>query len=77
MPFPKIEIYLNDNGGLSVANVKEGPRGPLVIDIDKAELGFTQDEAARKLGGVILDTLRLWHPSKMAELLPVDDTTSA
>lgn len=69
MSLPRIEIYLNDDGGLSIANVKAGSRGPLVIDIAKGEFGPSESDAVRQLGTVILGTLKLWHPAQMADLL--------
>ncbi len=70
MNIPRMEIYLNDQLGVSIANVKGGERPPLVIDLDSAEFAAGSDaEAAQRLGSVIIATLKLWHPKEMAEIL--------
>lgn len=71
MKLPHMEVFLNDDGGVSVANVKGGDRPPLVIDIAKHEFGTSEKDAAFRLGSAIIATLKIWHPVEMNELLAI------
>jgi hypothetical protein len=62
MPIPRIEIYLNENSELTIANFREQDRGPLLVDIKLGDLiadGF--DTATSRFGEPLLRTLMLWH----------------
>ena len=74
MTLPKMDIYLNSDAGVSVANVK-ADRKPLIIDIPREDFGTSESDAAMRLGSVIIATLKIWHPVEMKELLAFSATS--
>jgi hypothetical protein len=62
MTTPRLEIFL-ENGALCIAKVdneNEGTR--LIVDIEMDELkSLTPAEATHRVGGTVLNILRLWH----------------
>lgn len=68
----KLEIYVNNEGGISIAHARSDSRPPLVVDIDKEEFfSGGMDAAASKLGRAVVHILNIWHP----ELFLVSDIT--
>lgn len=77
MNLPRMEIFLNNDGGVSVANVKSTDRLPLVIDIAKEEFGASESDAAMRLGSAVIATLKIWHPAAMEQLFAISTANNA
>jgi hypothetical protein len=68
MTTPRLEIYL-ENGSLCIAKVDDERVGTrLIMDIEVADLKtLATADAAHRIGGTVLNLLRLWHPNEFGE----------
>lgn len=59
---PRIEVYLNDEPALIIAHHRLANRVPLEVPIPLNEvMAGGHDEAAKRLGSILLHILMLWH----------------
>lgn len=68
MRLPRIEIYINEKSGISVAHVKVDGE-TLIFDFELYQL-LVEDEgnAALTLGESVLTVLKLWHPNILKDV---------
>lgn len=66
MNIPRIEIYLDENSTLCVAKVENaGAQSRLILDIDLDDLkALKPEDAAYRVGGTVLNILKIWHKEK-------------
>lgn len=64
---PRIEVYLNDDAALIIAHHRLADRGPLEVPIPLNEvMAGGHDEAAKRLGSILLHILMQWHREEFA-----------
>jgi len=68
MKTPRLEIYLQDDR-LCIAKVDDGNLGArLIVDIEMDELkSLNPTDATYRVGGTVLNVLRLWHEKEFGE----------
>ena len=68
MMTPRLEIFLKD-GALCIAKVDDDQVGTrLIMDIEMDDLkSLTANDATYRVGGTVLNLLRLWHPKEFGE----------
>jgi len=70
MSVPRLEIHLNQEAALCIAKVeREDAESRLIVDVPLGELEATGAEgAAYRIGGTVLNILRLWHKEAFENL---------
>jgi hypothetical protein len=68
MKTPRLQINL-ENGAINIVKAaRENEEPYLILDIELDELkALPPSEAAYRIGGTILNLLRVWHPSEFGE----------
>lgn len=63
MTTPRLEVYLDESDNLCIAKVeKAGAASRLILDIELDDLkSFDPVDASYRVGGTILNILRIWH----------------
>ena len=66
MTTPRLEIYLDDSDNLCIAKVeKAGAASRLILDIELDDLkALDPKDASYRVGGTVLNILRIWHKEK-------------
>jgi hypothetical protein len=66
---PRVEIFLDENSNLCLTKVEHtGAEPKMILDIELADLlQESPTEAAYRLGGTVLNLMRLWHREEFGE----------